>query len=228
MIPSHLEKLIHEGKAIPKVANIGIGYVSSIQLPENSYGIIWSIIVYPFSDSGDVVNEVLTQDQILRQLWLRSKLGSDHFIIRPHYNKTDAQFSSFSPIILPCYLIHDGIIKVTFAPFQPISSWALVDISSLPDSSNEEPNHGGAGTVSILPSVKVLRAIDFDANDKYSPPTTTRDNAAIYQTRAPQITSSIPADQPDFSNVGNFGGYACPLLTINYCVLRGKPNLLSV
>ena len=230
MLTPHLENLIHEGKALYKTAVLGVGVVSTIVVPDNSYAVITDILYYPYLDNNKppygTPEEMMTAP-FINQVWIRSKLGNNHFVFRPsiggwHVNGNVGSYPSIDKVQVNTYLIHDGVIKFSLSQLDSPSQWLSTDIAPLQDISNEEST--GYGSSSVLPGLNVLKGVRFSNGEWYRPPTTVRDPQPANVTGMDQYRQNVSVPQ---TLVVGTNVQAIPILNIGYVQIQGKPKYLT-
>lgn len=231
MLTPYLETLIHQGKAIYKTAVVGAGAASAVVIPNNTYAVLTDLLYYPYMDNEGV--NYGTPDNIdikpfINQVWIRSRLGNNHFLFRPNIDTLHVDGSNAHPFIghvsVNTYLIHDGVIRISVSQIDSPTQWVSVDNSALPDISNEES--AGYGTASIAPNLAVLKGIQFSNNQWYRPPTNVRDPQPANVSGGDQYRQNPSAGFNQRTGIGS-SNQAVPILNIGYVQIQGKPPALT-
>lgn len=230
MLTPKLEELIFSGQAVYKTAVMGIGMAQAIVIPQNSYAVITDLHIQPFKDTNDGsypnVLEYYNADYI-NQVWIRSRLGNNHFVIRPNTTNVHQQAAlqhlvSMQSEHFNTYLIHDGVIRFTWNHLESPPQWTSIDNNPLQDISNEES--AGLGTASISPGYNTVKQVQFGTLQNYQPPTSVRDPQPIGKQGSDQYRQYPYMNQMlnTSSNV-----YAFPIVNVGYVQIQGKPAFLT-
>jgi len=230
MLTPKLEDLIFSGQAMYKTAAMGIGMAQAIVIPQNSYAVITDLHIQPFKDTETAAYEDMEtyyQQNYINQVWIRSRLGNNHFVIRPnttnvHQKSAGAHFISFQSEHFNTYLVHDGVIRFTWNHLESPPQWAAIDNNQLQDISNEES--AGLGTASIAPGFTTIKQIAFGNGQNYQPPTSVRDPQPVNLQGADQYRQ-YPYSNQLTGNTSNV--FAFPIVNVGYVQIQGKPAFLT-
>ena len=228
MLTPYLEALIQKGQATYKTAVTGWGNAASIIVPSNNYAVITDLLYYPFipTEDGYYNGKTMWNDLFINQIWIRSKLGNNHFVIRPSitYEHLDGGevYPSIAPIKIDTYLIHDSTIKFTYSGIDSPVNWIAIDNTALQDISSEEA--AGLGSAGVLPSLTTIKSIRFSNGQWYNVPTSQRNvltaatNGSDQLRQYPSINQSI--------GIGS-NAHAGHIMNVGYVQIQGKPPALT-
>jgi len=229
MLTPYLESLIHAGKAMYKTNVMGLGQATAIVIPQNSYAVITDILYYPYIDADQFTGpptELYNTNGFNNQVWIRSRLGNNHYVFRPEISDLHVDggtsFPAISPIQVNTYLVHDGVIRFTCSMMDNPNVWISVDNNPLQDISNEES--AGIGSAGIAPGYNTIRSVQFSNNQWYNVPTNVRNNPGAGKEGGDQYRQNPSANQLGSKSSSI---YSFPVINIGYVQIQGKPSLLT-
>lgn len=230
MIPAHIEKLVHEGKAKIKTYCGGVGQAFGFQIPVNKYGVLLHLTYYPYYSDSFSRDETQSKwdSDCVSGLWIRSDKNSSHFVVRPYRKTLDpipaevGTFPSLMPIQFPMYMVVENQVKFTTTGLTRVQDW-LNFFDQLDPLYNEPAQPVGVG---VAPAgFAVVRFADIQPPFSYTPQSqvlrgqpSLPGQPTTYEFQAPVKAGKDPSTADH--------QYSYPIVQVLYAVLDGKsPNL---
>lgn len=220
MITPHLEHLIFEGKAFPKMYNLGAGGFLNIPVNPQEFFIITDVYCYGFADRRDQEpNDIFKR--LVHTINFDSKESRDNITFRsdlkvggaPGLSPTPTGFFHFQ-----VYFIHSDLIKVSINTLPPPELWAITPGTPPAEAQQKAPPLGYGTTINSLRSVYLEGA----ANQSGYKPLNRLDNTAISDEREEFFAniSPVTAIRPaDFTNIEN-QCFTYPIVNIFGVIIR--------